>query len=287
MTLFKDILVPIDYSEPADAALRLAARLAHAANGRLLVAHVLMPGTALTESPILPVDSDWIGEERTRLAAHVQERLAHAGVVPPFSVEVEADAPFLGIVRLAAERKVDCIVMGSQGRSALRRLALGGVVEKVVRLAPCPVITVHGDVDAGSTTAAGARASHPRALDEGTELPYRSPVTIAASATLAEARSLLARYGIRHLPVVDGHKLVGMLSDADLGPHVGYLDRTKVDAAMTPNPTTIGPDANAAVAADLMLRHKVRALPVTDGEEVIGVVSVTDILEEYLRAARR
>jgi acetoin utilization protein AcuB len=92
---------------------------------------------------------------------------------------------------------------------------------------------------------------------------------------------------VRHLPVVDGGKLVGILSDADLGPYVGYLGNTKVNAAMTPNPTTIAPNSDAAVAARVMLEHKVRALPVTEGETVVGVVSVSDVLEDYIRAARR
>jgi acetoin utilization protein AcuB len=92
---------------------------------------------------------------------------------------------------------------------------------------------------------------------------------------------------VRHLPVVDGGKLVGMLSDADLGPYVGYFGHTKVNAVLTPNPTTIAPDADAAAAARLMLEHKIRALPVADGETVVGVVSVSDVLEDYIRAARR
>ncbi len=292
MLPFTDMLVPIDYSEPADAALRVAAQMARASRGRLLVTHMLPPVYTMAEFPILPVDADWIDEARTRLEAHVRERLAPDGEVPAFGVEVFVDTPFLGIVRLAAERKVDLIVLGTHGRSGLKRLALGSVAERVVRFAPCPVLTVHGPVATSGHVAAGATEAPtiaPVVVRPGEvgALMFRTPVTVEASATLADARGLMAAHKVRHLPVVDGGGLVGMLSDADLGPYVGYLGNTKVNAAMTPNPVAIPPDADAAVAARAMLQHKVRALPVTEGDAVVGVVSVSDVLEDYIRAARR
>jgi universal stress protein A len=289
MTPFTDILVPIDYSEPADAALRIAAGLARGTHGRLLVAHMLPPVYTMAEFPILPVDAEWIGEERTRLESYVRERLEPDGEVPAFAVEVLVDTPFLGIVRLAAERRVDLIVIGTHGRSGLKRLVLGSVAERVVRLAPCPVLTVHDAGPARGAAVDPGTVAHPVTVRPGEvgELMYRPPITIAAGATLAHARGLMAAHKVRHLPVVDAGKLVGMLSDADLGPYVGYLGNTKVNAAMTPNPTSIAPASDAAVAARVMLEHKVRALPVTEGDIVVGVVSVSDVLEDYIRAARR
>ncbi len=289
MTPFTNILVPIDYGEPGDAALRVAAHLARAAGGRLLVAHFLPPVYTMAEFPILPVEAAWIDEDRQQVEAHVHERLEADGEGPAFGVEVGVDAPFLGILRLAAERKVDLIVIGTHGRSGLKRLMLGSVAEKVVRLAPCPVLTVHGEV-AARPGEAPAHAKRPAVVarpGEVDELMHLRPITVEAGATLAEARGLLAAHRIRHLPVVERGTLVGMLSDADLGPYVGYFGNTKVNVAMTANPATIPPDADAAVAARVMLEHKVRALPVTDGDEVVGVVSVSDVLEDYIRAARR
>jgi acetoin utilization protein AcuB len=55
---------------------------------------------------------------------------------------------------------------------------------------------------------------------------------------------------------------------------------------MTPNPTTVTAEVSADTAARLMLEHRVRALPVVEGESVIGVLSASDILEDYVRAAR-
>jgi CBS domain-containing protein len=56
---------------------------------------------------------------------------------------------------------------------------------------------------------------------------------------------------------------------------------------MTPEPIAVAATVDAATAADLMLERRVRALPVVDGETVVGVLSASDLLEEYARAARR
>ena len=73
MTTFTNILVPVDYEAPADAALRVAGDLARAAKGRLLVTHALpLPIYTMAEYPIAPVDGGWIREETERLRTHVR-----------------------------------------------------------------------------------------------------------------------------------------------------------------------------------------------------------------------
>lgn len=292
MTTFANILVPIDYEAPADAALRVAGNLARAAKGRLLVSHALpLPIYTMTEYPIAPVDGAWIREETARLEKHARAVLEQDGEVPSLEVDVRVDTPALRILQIAAERRIDVIVMGTHGRSGLKHLLLGSVAAKVARLAPCPVLTV--PVRRAShvgALAAEAHAAKPATTTAGPgevgELMRRVPITIASDALLEEAQRKMAEHRIRHLPVVDGDKLVGMLSSVDLGPHVGQLGRTKVNAAMTPDPTTVGTGVDAATAARLMLERRVRALPVVDGERVVGVISASDILEEYARAAR-
>ncbi|MCC6765691.1 MAG: universal stress protein [Deltaproteobacteria bacterium] len=292
MTTFTNILVPVDYEAPADAALRVAGGLARAAKGRLLVTHALpLPVYTMTEYPIAPIDGAWIREETERLQQHVRALLERDGEVPAFEVDVRVDTPTLRILQLAAERQIDVIVMGTHGRSGLKHLLLGSVASKVARLAPCPVLTVPAQRQphVGALVAEAARA--PAAATtagpgEVGELMRAVPITIAPDATLEEARGKMAQHRIRHLPVVEDGKLVGMLSNVDLGPHVGHLARTKVNAAMTSDPTTVGTGVDAATAARLMLERRVRALPVVDGERVVGVISASDILEEYARAAR-
>jgi nucleotide-binding universal stress UspA family protein/CBS domain-containing protein len=297
MNAFTHILVPVDYEGPADAALRVAGLLARASKGRLLVAHTLpFPVYTMSEFPISPIDGQWIAEETERLRAHVRSVLEAEGEVPAFEVDVIVDTTALRIIQLAAERRVDLIVMGTEGRTGLRHLLLGSVAEKVVRLAPCPVLTVragrepHLGMLAAQAHAAGQAAGHAAPVaspGEVGQLMRRLPVTIGPDAMLEEARVLMAKHRIRHLPVVERGKLVGILSNGDLGPHVGQLARTKVNAAMMPEPTCVGTGVDAAAAAHLMLERQVRVLPVVDGEEVVGVISASDIVEEYARAARR
>ncbi|HUQ68179.1 MAG TPA: universal stress protein, partial [Planctomycetaceae bacterium] len=56
---------------------------------------------------------------------------------------IRIGAPYVEIVKYAAEQDVDVIVVGTHGRSGLTHLLLGSTAEKVVRKAPCPVLTVH------------------------------------------------------------------------------------------------------------------------------------------------
>lgn len=292
MTTFTNILVPIDYEASGDAALRVAGDLARAAKGRLLVAHMLpLPIYTMTEFPIAPIDGQWIREETVRLQQHVRTVLGGEGA-PAFEVDVRVDAPALRIVQLAAERRVDLIVMGTHGRKGFRHLLLGSIAAKIARLAPCPVLIVPATPEPHlGVLAADAHAHRDAAIGAGPDavgaLMQRSPVTISSEAKLEEARRLMAEYEVRHLPVVDAGKLVGMLGSGDLGPHIGQLERTKVNAAMTPDPTTVRADTDPATAARLMIEKRVRALPVVEGERVVGVLSATDILEDYALAARR
>lgn len=58
------------------------------------------------------------------------------------SWRVQLGAPFEGIVKIADEERVDMIVLGTHGRGGVNRLLIGSVADRVIRLAPCPVLTV-------------------------------------------------------------------------------------------------------------------------------------------------
>jgi acetoin utilization protein AcuB len=122
-----------------------------------------------------------------------------------------------------------------------------------------------------------------------------NPVTVTPQATVAEAIDLMRELDIRHVPVIEGGALVGMLSDRDLA----YLDvgRLLVDEGvdalrrrlsmpvikvMSSDVIFVEPDTELADVVALMLESKVGALPVVqpDTREVVGIVSYIDVLRE-------
>jgi CBS domain-containing protein len=281
MPALRHILVPFDYSPPAEAALRLAANLAGTRPARLSVLHFLaFEVRALGDYPVIKGGPGTIAEETERLRAHVQRILADSGHTPAYEVEAMWGEASLRIIEAAIERKVDLIVMGTHGTSAIKHNLLGGVAEHTMKLAPCPVVTMRGPASAGDAMPQGSRLGGVGAMMS------RNPVTVASGDSLEIAATRMAEANIRHLPVVDADQLVGILSDLDLPAYRGRFAQTHVRLAMTPDPITIAADAPVDAAARLMLENRVRALPVVEGARVIGILSSTDILEDYIRAAR-
>lgn len=117
--------------------------------------------------------------------------------------------------------------------------------------------------------------------------------TIDEGATLGAALEVMEEQGIRHLPVVRGREVIGMLSDRDLrGVGVSMvhdiesLDRLqarlgrRVTELMSGNVLTVGPQSEVGEIVDLMVEEKVSAVPVVDedGNDLVGIVSYVDVL---------
>lgn len=116
------------------------------------------------------------------------------------------------------------------------------------------------------------------------EVMTRDPVCCAPDTSLSDAGALCHEHGFRHLPVVDGRILVGILSDRDLSTAFG--NRTDwgspVRAIMTEEPITIEPDAPLSEAAETLIVHKISSLPVVEDERLIGILTLTDVLEHCM-----
>lgn len=144
MIELKNILVPTDFSETAAVALRYAKPLAERFGASLHVLHVL-------EDPLL----GWKPEGHVVAVPKIRagmEQGAHAQMGQLLSDEERTKfhaemvmlwgRPFVEVVRYAADHGIDLIVMGTHGRTGLSHLMMGSVAEKVIRLAPCPVMVV-------------------------------------------------------------------------------------------------------------------------------------------------
>lgn len=145
----KHILVPTDFSPYADYALDYAIELAKALQARLTLLHVLQL-SPLTMGEVPPsVFNLTLQEMETRARQQLQatlERIQQTGVQGDSAI-IEG-LPFQTIIDTAKERGVDLIVMSTHGRTGLTHMLMGSVAEKVVRLAPCPVLVTRGTTEA-------------------------------------------------------------------------------------------------------------------------------------------
>jgi nucleotide-binding universal stress UspA family protein len=139
----KRIVCPTDFSEAAAMAEREAVRLAAALGAEIVLLHVASEAPLWRESvytaSLLGVFEGQRKWAEDALAERVKE-LAAQGIAARTVVKI--GAAWNEIVRLATEEHADMIVMGTQGRTGLDRFLLGSVAERVIRQAPCPVLTV-------------------------------------------------------------------------------------------------------------------------------------------------
>ena len=109
-------------------------------------------------------------------------------------------------------------------------------------------------------------------------------VCLPADATVRDAVLRMAQHRIAAVLVTDGTVLKGIFTERDLTVRVVAAGRdpaaTPLAAVMTADPDTLGPDAPASEALDLMERHRYRHLPVVRGAEVVGIVSIRDLYSE-------
>jgi nucleotide-binding universal stress UspA family protein len=143
MIQLKTILIPTDFSECSDAAVKYGFALANAFGATVHLLNVVqdpytMPWAAdAFAAPVGDMLTDWEAQARRRLTESVPAASASSAVVA-----TRVGSPYSEIVRYAAQHRIDLIVLGTHGRGPLGHMLLGSVAERVVRAAPCPVLTV-------------------------------------------------------------------------------------------------------------------------------------------------
>jgi CBS domain-containing protein len=115
-----------------------------------------------------------------------------------------------------------------------------------------------------------------------------SPVyVVGLQENIAHARRLMLSHKISRLPVLDGDRLVGIITKKDLAYRLRQsdpiwrrrpIDKIPVHVLMVPDPVSVTPDARVADIAALMIARDFSGLPVLDGKKLIGMVTKTDIL---------
>ena len=125
------------------------------------------------------------------------------------------------------------------------------------------------------------------------EIMTKNPITAEANAPIGEALAVLFELDVRHLPIVDDTKLVGIISDRDVRVYLAAepdestepQDTAKrlsqpVSAVMSSDVLSVSPEMELTELVDLMLDHKVGAVPVVNREsdDLVGIVSYMDVL---------
>ncbi|MET2983852.1 CBS domain-containing protein [Aureibaculum conchae] len=119
----------------------------------------------------------------------------------------------------------------------------------------------------------------------------KNVITIDKNEKLPEADKLLRKYNIRHVPVIENDKIVGMLSLTDLSRISfadNYDDEQSIDDSiysmlsvaqiMASNPVKVSPDTSIKDVASLLANKEFHALPVVENQQIVGIVTTTDLL---------
>ncbi len=141
----RNILCPVDFSENSEHALKYAVALAKAYNANLHLLHVVHP--PMMSVPGDPMVPEFSSDVLQSIATAAKERLNVLAAdikatVPNVTAQTATGIDFLEIITAARTQDIDIIVIGTHGRTGLAHVMIGSVAEKIVRKAPCPVLTV-------------------------------------------------------------------------------------------------------------------------------------------------
>lgn len=122
-----------------------------------------------------------------------------------------------------------------------------------------------------------------------------NPFTVTPEHTIPEARDTMAKHNVRHLPVVEGRRVVGVISANDIaaampskattlsaGEATYLISKLKVAKVMSRRPITISPDALLEEAAVVMRDRKIEMLPVVKDDVLVGVITESNILDSFI-----
>ena len=128
------------------------------------------------------------------------------------------------------------------------------------------------------------------------DIMVKEVATLDVNDELSLANDIMRLGRIRHLPVVEGQQLVGIVSERDLfrsslAQALGYETKDTRDLmktlhikdVMVPAVVTVSPDTSLRDAVRLMVDQKIGCLPVVENKSLVGLITETDILVEYLK----
>lgn len=159
MARFRRILAPFDFSALSEAGVRAARELAEIHDGQVTVLHVAQEPAFPSFYKLGALRIYGMVPDMEKVAWRaLEKRFGDPDADPRLTYRVTKGDPETQIVRFAAEGGFDLVVLASHGLTGLEHVALGSIAEKVVRLAPCPVLVVKSFPGALQKTARAGRA---------------------------------------------------------------------------------------------------------------------------------
>lgn len=143
-TTINKVLVPIDFSDYSKSALKYAVNFAKSFNAEIILIYVVEPviyppDFSMGQIAMPSINTEWDDRAKEEL-----QKLAKSEIVGSANVKtvIKTGKPFVEIIETAKEENVDLIIIATHGRSGVEHILFGSTAEKVVRKAPCPVLTL-------------------------------------------------------------------------------------------------------------------------------------------------
>lgn len=140
----KKILVPIDFSDYSKSALKYAQEFSKFFDAEIILIYVVEPMVYPPDFSMGQIAIPTIDIELDKRAKEELEKLARNEIQPntKFQIIIKTGKPFVEIIQTASELDVDLIIIATHGHSGVEHILFGSTAEKVVRKAPCPVLTL-------------------------------------------------------------------------------------------------------------------------------------------------
>lgn len=137
-----------------------------------------------------------------------------------------------------------------------------------------------------------------KAVLQAKDIMTKEVVKVSPEVSLTKAKALFSQHKIRHAPVVKDRKLAGIVSltdiqrmsfndtygDEELDADLAMSDMLTVGQIMKTKPVTIEPEADIKAIAQVLTNAEFHALPVVKGDELVGIVTTTDVIRALLKA---
>jgi len=143
-TNIKKVLVPIDFSDYSKSALKYAVNFAKSFNADIILIYVVEPiiyppDFSMGQIAMPSINTEWDDRAKDELQKLAKNEIAGVASVKTI---IKTGKPFVEIIETAKEENVDLIIIATHGHSGVEHILFGSTAEKVVRKAPCPVLTL-------------------------------------------------------------------------------------------------------------------------------------------------